>query len=253
VKPPARPAGSLEGDHDELVYDLAAWGYERRGALTLMLTGAAIPHAWEGDALVVPHLREAEVDELIDSIEEGEPIELPADSRGPDAASGVEDKRQDNVPYLAGPGRRLLGFLLDATFLSVVSLIVRRVFAPGSRHGLPIFVAIMVFAGYEIVAIACWGRTIGKTIVGTRVVAAVDRSIPGWHRATLRWAVVVGPGFITIWLPRPIGVWISLLLGNVWMIVVYIGVLNHPIRQGLHDRVAGTIVVEDLVPESTDD
>jgi hypothetical protein len=77
---PGRPPRSAEDDHDELVYDLTGWGDDRRGALALMLTGAAIPHGWQGDVLVVPHLREAEVDELIDSIEEGEPVELPADS-----------------------------------------------------------------------------------------------------------------------------------------------------------------------------
>ena len=36
------------------------------------------------------------------------------------------------------------------------------------------------------------------------------------------------------------------------MIVVYIGVLSHPMRQGLHDRVVGTLVVEDVIPSLTD-
>jgi uncharacterized RDD family membrane protein YckC len=104
----------------------------------------------------------------------------------------------------------------------------------------------LLVASYQIVTIACWGRTIGKTVVGTRVVGAVDHSTPGWRRATLRWAVVVGPLFITVWLPRGVARWIDPILGNVWMIVVYVGVLRHPLRQGLHDRVAGTLVVEDI-------
>lgn len=48
-----------------------------------MVTGAAVPHARESGAPVVPHLREAEVDALIDGSEEGQPIELPADSPVP--------------------------------------------------------------------------------------------------------------------------------------------------------------------------
>ena len=249
VKPPARPPRSTEGDHDELVYDLTGWGDDRRGALALILTGAAIPHGWEGDVLVVPHLREAEVDELIDSIEEGEPAEVPAESTvRPESPTWLhQDEQTDDAPYLAGAGRRLLGFLLDAALLIAVSLIVHRVFDPGSRRPLLISLAMMVLvASYQIVTIACWGRTIGKTVVGTRVVAAVDQSTPGWRRATLRWAVVVGPLFITVWLPRGIGRWIDPIVGNVWMIVVYVGVLSHPLHQGLHDRVAGTLVVEDL-------
>ncbi len=35
----------------------------------------------------------------------------------------------------------------------------------------------VLVAGYQIVTIACWGRTIGKTVVGTRVVGAVDLSV----------------------------------------------------------------------------
>ena len=246
VKPPARPPRSTEDDHDELVYDLTGWGDDRRGALALMLTGAAIPHGWKGDVLVVPHLREAEVDELIDSIEEGEPPELPADLPvRPGSRAGVLEEQTDDVPYVAGAGRRFLGFLVDAVLLTVVSLIVHRVLDPGSRRTLLVSLGMMVVvASYEIVAIACWGRTIGKTVVGTRVVAAADHSAPGWHRATLRWAVVVGPLFFTVWLPRGIGQWIDPILGNIWMIVVYVGVLSHPLRQGLHDRVAGTLVVE---------
>jgi hypothetical protein len=64
------------------------------------------------------------------------------------------------------------------------------------------------------------------------VVAAGDHSLPGWRRATLRWAVVVGPSFVTVWLPPGIGRWIEPILGNVWLIVVYIGVLNHPLPAG---------------------
>lgn len=255
VKPPARPLRSTEGDHDELAYDLTGWGDDRRGALALMLTGAAIPHGWEGDILVVPHLREAEVDELIDSIEEAEPAELPADSTvRPQIPTGLQGQQSEHTPYLAGPGRRLLGFLLDAALLTAVSLIVHRLFDPGSRRPLLVSLAMMVLvASYQIVTIARWGRTIGKTVVGTRVVAATDHSTPGWRRATLRWAVVVGPLFVTVWLPRGIGRWIDPIVGNVWMIVVYVGVLRHPLRQGLHDRVAGTLVVEDITREPTSD
>lgn len=248
VKPPARPLRSTQGDHDELAYDLTGWGDDRRGALALMLTGAAIRYGWEGDVLVVPHRREAEVDELIDTIEQAEPAELPADPTvRPRISTGLHGQHPKDTPYLAGPGRRLLGFLLDAALLTAVSLIVHRAFDPGSRRPLLVSLAMMVLvAGYQIVTIACWGRTIGKTVVGTRVVAAADHSTPGWRRATLRWAVVVGPLFVTVWLQSGIGRWIDPILGNVWMIVVYVGVLHHPLRQGLHDRVADTLVVEDI-------
>lgn len=253
VKPPAPPRSATEGDHDELAYDLTGWADDRRGALALMLTGAAIPHGWEGHVLVVPHLREAEVDELIDSIDEGQPTELPADStERPRISLRRPAPQSEDTRYLAGPGRRFLGFLLDAALLTAVSLIVHRVFDPGARRPLLVSLAMtVVIASYQVITIACWGRTIGKTVVGTRVVAAVDHSTPGWRRAALRWAVVSGPLFVAVWLQRGIGQWIGPIVGDVWMIVVYVGVLRHPLRQGLHDRVAGTLVVEDINGEPT--
>jgi uncharacterized RDD family membrane protein YckC len=132
--------------------------------------------------------------------------------------------------------------------LTVVALAVgRRILAatsPAHRWALPL--TAIVAATYEIASVALWGRTIGKTITGTRVVAAADGSIPRWRRATVRWAVVVGPTVATVWLPQGGATILAAFLGDLWAIVVYYGVLNKPWRQGLHDRAAGTLVVEDL-------
>ena len=98
----------------------------------------------------------------------------------------------------------------------------------------------------SLVVIAYGRRTVGKTVVGTRVVATSDGSLPGVRRATVRWAVVVGPTFLTLGMQGGRGLLVDAILGNLWMIVVYVGVLNHPLRQGLHDRAAGRNVVEDL-------
>ena len=239
VKPsPSRPAVDDDVDHAQLVYALGAWEEDQRRALELLLIGEHVPHGWDGSNLVVPHRREPEVDELIAAIEDAEPLEASAAAAVPAPAGGEEP--DDGRPQVAGAGRRFVGFLLDSAVITVVALVIDR------ATSLPGLVVPVLIAAYEIVPVACWGRTLGKTIAGTRVVAVGDESIPGWRRATLRWAVVVGPTFATVWLRGGPGRLVDVVVVNAWMILVYRGVLDHPLRQGLHDRAAGTIVVEDL-------
>lgn len=81
----------------------------------------------------------------------------------------------------------------------------------------------------DVPSTALVGQTVGKHIVGIRVVA-INGSRPGWVRSLLRWACSIPFGVL------PEG---SLVAGA----VVGISVLADPLSRGLHDRVAGTIVV----------
>ena len=71
---------------------------------------------------------------------------------------------------------------------------------------------------------------------------------PGWSRAALRWAepaiVSVGSLFRGDGLA---GGLVSTVSGVV-TIVLYVGLFRAPLRQGVHDMVAGTVVV--LVPRT---
>lgn len=60
----------------------------------------------------------------------------------------------------------------------------------------------------------------------------------------MRWAVQIGPTFVTFWVPEGAATIIILgLMGNVWMVIVYGGVLWNPLQQGLHDKAAETVVI----------
>jgi uncharacterized RDD family membrane protein YckC len=76
---------------------------------------------------------------------------------------------------------------------------------------------------YEIAAIAVWGMTLGKRFAGVRVLSADTLEAPGWRRAAIRTIALVP------WSrpPRPFEHY-ALLRAD-----------------GLPDRVAGTIVVDD--------
>src|SRR5215218_5427831 len=63
-------------DEDEVQYDLAEWQVGERAAATTALGEVDIPYRWEPDlVLMVPAVAEAEVDVLLDELEEVEELE----------------------------------------------------------------------------------------------------------------------------------------------------------------------------------
>lgn len=61
---------------DETEYELPNWPTVRRMELVERLVELHIPHRWEGDLLVVPTVREALVDEVLDEVEGGDAFDL---------------------------------------------------------------------------------------------------------------------------------------------------------------------------------
>src|SRR5262249_56717954 len=57
-------AAADKTDEDETVYELPDWLPEQRAQLGVFLDDASIHYEWEGDDLVVPASREAEVEAL---------------------------------------------------------------------------------------------------------------------------------------------------------------------------------------------
>ncbi len=230
-----------DGDHEQVTYDLSEWTEDQRRALDLMLMGAEIPYGWGRGHPLVPRRQEADVDDLIEVIEPGEVVEDLAELAM--EASHLEDVDQ---PDLASPGRGLLGFMVDGILLSATSFVIGNAVLhldSSSPIALRLLLPALV-AGYEILTTAKWGRTLGKLAAGTRVVALADGSIPGWRRASVRWAVPVGPTFVTFWVPGGAPtIIISGLIGSMWMVIVYGGVLWNALQQGLHDKAAGTVVI----------
>jgi uncharacterized RDD family membrane protein YckC len=95
--------------------------------------------------------------------------------------------------------------------------------------------SLLIQGVYWIVAIGSFGRTIGGAAVGIRAVDA-NGAIPGYGRASLRFAVPAGAQLIGI-IPF-IGI-----LGSLLQLLIYLWMLWDPNKQGLHDKAAGTYVV----------
>lgn len=157
-----------------------------------------------------------------------------------DHGSGHGDGLDAVVPagfVLATIPRRALGALLDQLVVLVpVALgVVAWGYRPGDELGDDALLAlnlatVAVAFVYETVLIARFGRTLGKVATGTRVVRAHDGTAVGWFAAAER--AVVPLAFASV--PE-----VGFALGA----IVYSMALLGPLRQGLHDRAAGTLVV----------
>jgi hypothetical protein len=99
-----------------------------------------------------------------------------------------------------------------------------------------VIVAILLLLAYLVPSTARSGQTMGKRLRRIRVVR-LDGSRPGWSTALLRYGAPLLVGILLSALLRtPLGLVVALL--------GIIGWISNPNRQGLHDRLAKTIVVE---------
>jgi uncharacterized RDD family membrane protein YckC len=128
--------------------------------------------------------------------------------------------------------QRFFGSMID----SLVLLPVSAVYFFWSGAGALAFV-VAVHAVYEIGLTASRGQTVGKRFVGTRVVDSVDGDLIDVKRATMRW-LALGGIFSLASLGSPN---LSVVPG-IYVLVVGVMVLRPPLHEGLHDRVAGTLV-----------
>lgn len=89
----------------------------------------------------------------------------------------------------------------------------------------------VVVAVYYILMIARSGSTVGKKVVGVKVVAE-DGSPATMHQSVIRWAVFSGPSIIPF-------------VGSLWFLVVALSpFFDSARRQGFHDKAAHTVVVQ---------
>ena len=134
---------------------------------------------------------------------------------------------------LASVRSRAIARLIDMIIIGVpavyifFTLLALNVFEAESGLGLLTFPA--VWAIYEVGLIAVRGQTVGKKSVGIKVVTTNSES-PGWKSAAIRWAVTVGE------------------LISLFGFVLYLLPSRDKKRQGLHDKLAKTLVVYAVSP-----
>jgi uncharacterized RDD family membrane protein YckC len=137
---------------------------------------------------------------------------------------------------IAEPWRRFVGFAIDWMVLVMTSLVAVSLLGidlgAGDALRLPTSARLvqgLVGAAYYIGFTVWRGQTPGKMLIGTRVVMTRTARIPELGPSSMRWVI---PG-VFVFLP---GV-------SVVSVVIYGWLLFNPLRQGLHDKAARTVVV----------
>ena len=137
---------------------------------------------------------------------------------------------------LASIGQRALAQVIDSVLIGIPLFFVSTSISgdlTDADSGSLLFVTVLwlgVSLFYNTAMIAVYGATIGKRIMKLTVVNRSDGSAVTWTYAAVRALVPTVAGLIPV-------------IGLAANLVVYLRAIFHPLRQGLHDAAAGTIVV----------
>jgi uncharacterized RDD family membrane protein YckC len=137
---------------------------------------------------------------------------------------------------LASIGQRALAQVIDSVIIGIPLFFVSTAISgdlTDADNGSLLVVTVLwlgVSLFYNTAMIAVHGATIGKRIMKLMVVNRVDGSAVNWTYAAVRALIPTVAGLIPV-------------IGLAANLVVYLRAIFHPLRQGLHDAAAGTIVV----------
>jgi uncharacterized RDD family membrane protein YckC len=157
------------------------------------------------------------------------------------------------VTALAEPSQRLVARLVDTLIVGVpLATAATEIFPRETAQTVVAPIAIAVtYLVYEVVQLAVWGRTVGKRLTGIRVVSA-DGGRLRLPQVLVRSAIYALPPAA-----RPVPV-LNVLAGIFWLAGIGL-MFEGDQRQALHDRAAGTVVVDtrsrprpELVPDPED-
>lgn len=137
---------------------------------------------------------------------------------------------------LATPVQRIVARLIDAVLLLAIVIFVRFLIdddISDAPSRLSLVVGLVGGIVYEIGMVAAIGATVGKLVVGTRVVASDGTTPPPIGTASMRW------------LPNAISVvpFVGPLIGLAIILASLIWVFTDPRRRTIYDRAASTSVV----------
>ncbi len=129
---------------------------------------------------------------------------------------------------LASPGKRLLARIVDGFVLIIPAVVISFILGGGYFATVVLLLAV---GAYEVLLIANRGQTIGKMALSIKVVDETTGEIPDIQAAGMRYGVAAIWGLIPV-------------IGSLVTLFVYLSILWRDRRQGFHDTVAKTIVVE---------
>jgi uncharacterized RDD family membrane protein YckC len=194
--------------------------------------GARAKYVWDRDKLSWVEARtEAQPAETTAETAFEAPYEAVAEAPMPVAAVTAEEGELQ----LRGAWIRFVGFILDMIVLMLLQSIVQAIFGSDSL-GASFLIPIIGFAYF----VGFWtlrGQTLGKMAIGAKVVR-LDGSPPGFAKSFVRYIGYM-VYFFALAMSARATVWLAVVIG----VVVFSVVALSRSKRGLHDLIAGTMVI----------
>ncbi len=155
---------------------------------------------------------------------------------------------------------RIMALIIDVIVLSVVGSLLAwalgglvteagAIDSTGGQLDVAAFLVVLILqlAVSFIYFVSLWtlaGSTAGMRLLSLRLGDEGDGRRIGWRAAAIRWLFLGVPSLLSslaVYVPNTIGLILG-ALGVVWMLLLLYTMAQSPAKQGLHDRVAHTIV-----------
>ena len=254
------PPGTPVVSHETLEIDLSGMEAAARDMFLLFLDGAGIAHQVSGYLLSISVDDEERTRQLLETITADTLVELdPLDAAGPSDPGAQEDDAEwnrsvaammhpssggDEPLRLSGTSRRVAAAMVSWFVWWIGVILVYSVLALLSG-GEPPFGLVVAVSLLPVLGDTWWtarsGSTPGKFLMDMRTVGQ-HGAPPGWRSSIIRTLVLRWPILLAYW-PGVVGR-IASTAALPWMVLLIITIVRDPGNKGLHDRAAGTLVVD---------
>jgi uncharacterized RDD family membrane protein YckC len=150
---------------------------------------------------------------------------------------------------IAGTFTRLVAFVIDGLLLFCITFAIGWVvgyYQRGASQTLGIAVAaasIAINAVYYIVLWRSgWHGTVGMRLMRIRVLGAINGATLGLDAAIIRWLALIG--IVEAALLVPVATSVIGLVALIWLVLLLVTTATDKLHQGIHDRWAGSVVVQ---------
>jgi uncharacterized RDD family membrane protein YckC len=150
---------------------------------------------------------------------------------------------------IAGTFTRLVAFVIDGLLLFCITFVIGWVvgyYERGASQTVGLAVAavsIAIDAVYYIVLWRSdWHATIGMRLMGIRLLGAINGATIGLDAAIIRWLALIG--IVEAALLIPVATSAIGLVSFIWLVLLLVTTATDKLHQGIHDRWAGSVVVQ---------
>lgn len=194
-------------------------------------------YVWDRDKLAWVEAEEEPISEkpakeasMVEAMHEGAIEELAPEAPAIDAS---EEPEEEELQY-RGAWIRLAALLVDGIIIAIINVIGSQIF--GTESALASWLIPIICAIYFIGSWTWRGQSLGKLVIGAKIVR-IDGSPIGVGRAVLRYLGYFVYLLIARFIPGP---------DYTFLIVIAVGlfiVAFNRRKRGLHDLIAGTVVI----------